>query len=231
MKSRISTLIWILSAVSKWHGTKWKRAKIYNLAEGSFIFSCRESHSGMLSTVATQGVFSPSSRLLEDEISAPVSPCCHSRVQIFRLVRRISIYPIYDTCVSVVRRRDDGDDSPRWTQFGRYSVSLSFPLNLFIRSPTRVRSINVYNAARSPSLFMPLESLYDWKKLTDYKLIKADQEGTEFSTDNGGDFFDLLHWFRRTRVELSGSWTRGSPYIFLIIYIISWLGSWSSNFF
>lgn len=127
--------------------------------------------------------------------------------------------------VSVVRRRDDGDDSPRWTQFGRYSVSLSLPLNLFIRSPTRVRSINVYNAARSPSLFMPLESLYDWKKLMDYKLIKADQEGTEFSTDNGGDFFDLLHWFRRARVDLPGSWTRGSPFTHF------WLVSWSSNFF
>lgn len=54
LKSRISTLICMLSGVSKWHGTKWKRAKIYNLAEGSFIFSCRESHSG---TVATQGAF------------------------------------------------------------------------------------------------------------------------------------------------------------------------------
>lgn len=38
---------------------------------------------------------SPPSRPLGDEISAPVSPCCHSRVQIFRLVRRISIYLSY----------------------------------------------------------------------------------------------------------------------------------------
>lgn len=66
-----------------------------------------------------------------------------------------------------------------------------------------MRSINVYDAACSSNLFVPLESLRDWKKLTDYKLIKADQEGTESSTDNGGDFFDLLHWFRRTRVDLS----------------------------
>lgn len=39
-------------------------------------------------------------RALGDDTSAPVSPCCHSRAQIFRLVRRISIYPIYDTCLS-----------------------------------------------------------------------------------------------------------------------------------
>jgi len=71
-----------------------------------------------------------------------------------------------------------------------------------------MRSINVYDAACSSSLFVPLESLCDWKKFTDYKFIKADQEGTESSTDNGGDFFDLLHWFRRTRVV--DSWTHGS---------------------
>lgn len=37
--------------------TKWKRAKIYNLAESSFISSCRESYSGILSVVAIRGAF------------------------------------------------------------------------------------------------------------------------------------------------------------------------------
>lgn len=77
--------------------TKYK-TKIYNLAESSFISSCRELHSGILSAVAIRRSFRLL-RALGDEISAPVSPCCHSRVQIFRLARRISIYPIYDTCI------------------------------------------------------------------------------------------------------------------------------------
>lgn len=51
------------------------------------------------------------------------------------------------------------------------------------------------------------------------KLIKADQEGTESSTDNGGDFFDLLYWFRRTRVDL-GSWTRGSSSTYSQLFIL-----------
>lgn len=36
---------------------KWKKAKIYNLAESSFISSCRESRSAILSAVATRGAF------------------------------------------------------------------------------------------------------------------------------------------------------------------------------
>lgn len=172
---------------------KWKGVKIYNLAESSFISSCRESHSGILSVAIFRGP-------LGDEVSAPVSPCCHSRVQIFRLVRRISIYPIYDTCG---RRRDDGR---RFAQLNTirsvFCFSSLFPLNLFYG--LQHASINVYNAARSPSLFMPLESLHDWKKPTEYKLIKAgryrvlDRQWRRL-------FFDLLHWFRRTRVDLSGS--------------------------
>lgn len=46
-----------------------------------------------------------------------------------------------------------------------------FPLNLFYG--LQHASINVYNAARLPSPFMPLESLHDWKKPTEYKLIKT----------------------------------------------------------
>lgn len=78
-------------------------------------------------------------------------PCCHSRAQIFRLVRRISIYPIYmfaipDVETTVANR-------PSWTQFGRYSVFFSFFFSLFVshlflRSP-RVRSIDVYDVARN----------------------------------------------------------------------------------
>lgn len=135
--------------------------------------------------------------------------------------------------VSAVRRRDDGGDSPSWTQFGRYSVSLflfpSPPLNLFygLQHACGRSTYTMPLARRAISLFffMPLESLHDWKKPTDCKLIKADQKGTESSTDNGGDFFDLLHWFRRTRVDLSGSWTRGSSstyYLYFLYFVFHW---------
>lgn len=77
------------------------------------------------------------------------SPCCHSRAQIFRLVRRISIYLIYMFPTSKRRRRIAQLNTIR-------SVLVFFSFFFFaiiLRSP-RVRSINVYDVkAQSPSSF------------------------------------------------------------------------------
>lgn len=69
----------------------------------------------------------------------------------------LSIYPIYDTCV----RRPTSRRRWRFAQLNTIRSVLCFsflppppqPPLIFLRSPTRVRSINVYDAARSPSLF------------------------------------------------------------------------------
>lgn len=87
---------------------------------------------------------SPSSWPLGDEISAPVSPCCHSRVQIFRLVRRISIYPIYDTCV----RRPTSRRRRRFAQLNtirsvlRFSFFLSPPPLLIYFTVSNTRAVD-----------------------------------------------------------------------------------------
>lgn len=140
----------------------------YNPAKSSFIFSCRE-YSGMLSTVATRGAVAFFVRPLGEEISAPVSPCCHSRAQILRLIRRIPIYPIYNTCspsdVETTRRRFAQLNTIRSVLC--FSILFFFPLFLFnccFTVSPRVRSIDVYDAARSRRaflFFMPLESLRD----------------------------------------------------------------------
>lgn len=136
-----------------------KRRK-YTISRRARSFPAVASCAQRYSRQSRHEELSPSSRPLGDEISAPISPCCHSRVQIFRLVRRISIYPIYDTCI----RRPTSRRRRRFAQLNTIrSVlcfsSFFFPLIYFMVSNTW--SINVYDAARSPSLYMPLESLND----------------------------------------------------------------------
>lgn len=147
---------------------------MYNLAKSSFIFSCPEprgARSGdVLSTVAMRGAAFAVFREVSsgDEVSAPVFPMLpFSRSNLFRLSVSSYIYlPYLHTCfvVPTSRRRR------RFAQLNTIrSVFLFFPsfifvclfvfffslLSLISRSP-RARSINVYDAARSPSLFNSL---------------------------------------------------------------------------
>lgn len=140
---------------------KWEKAKMHNLAESSFIFNCRESSSRIhpQQSQYEKSRLSPSSRPFGDEIWAPVLPMLpfsHSNLPTYSSY----IYLPY-LHVRRSRRRDDGGESPSWTQFGRYSVFFSFFLfAIILRSPL-VRSINVYDVAQSRSSFF-LESLHDY---------------------------------------------------------------------
>lgn len=87
------------------------------------------------------------------------SPCCHSRTQIFRLIRRISIYPIYMFAVPDV----ETTAANRPVEHNSVGTLFFFSFFLFaiiLRSPL-VRSINVYDVAQSRSSFF-LESLHDY---------------------------------------------------------------------
>lgn len=145
---------------------------MYDLAESSFIFSCRESHPRQSQEAPPLSLFRRLRGTSETRSRHQFSPCCHSRAQIFRLVRRISIYLIYMFPTSRRRRR-------RIAQLNTIRsvlVFFSFFFAIILRSP-RARSIDVYDAkAQSASFFCLLESLHD------YGLLKLfDREGTEFS--------------------------------------------------
>lgn len=90
-------------------------------------------------------------------------PCCHSRAQISS-----DLFVVYlSTLSTYMFRRSDVETTAAIRPVEHNSVGILFFLlsffflSLISRSP-RARSINVYDAARSPSLFNSLlESLYD----------------------------------------------------------------------
>lgn len=204
--------------------TEAKWAKTHNLAESSFIFNCRESSSRIhpQQSQYEKSRLSPSSRPFGDEIWAPVLPMLpfsHSNLPTYSSY----IYLPY-LHVRRSRRRDDGGESPSWTQFGRYSVFFFFfSFCNYFTVPARAVDQRIRCRSIAELFFFRVIA---WLQPTDYELIKAfpDQEGTEFSTDDGGDLSpDLLHWFRRIRADLPARERADLPFsppsfLFLIIF-------------
>lgn len=146
---------------------------MYDLAESSFIFSCRESHPRQSQEATPSLPFSPSSRHLGDEISAPVFPMLpFSRSNLPTCSSYIYLpylhVPDVETTTTANRPVEHNSVGTRFFFFFFFAIIL--------RSP-RARSIDVYDAkAQSASFFCLLESLHD------YGLLKLfDREGTEFS--------------------------------------------------
>lgn len=130
------------------------------------------------------------------------SPCCHSRAQIFRLVRRISIYLIYMFPTS--RRR-------RWriAQLNTIRSVLVFFLFFFaiIYGP-RARGRSTYTMWKLEWAFL------SFRVIAWLRPIKAFRSGRYRSSldRRRRPSSDLLHWFRRIRVDLTDSRMRGSSF-------------------
>lgn len=125
-----------------------KSERMYNLAESSFIFSCRESHPGILPAVAIRGSFAFFAAPRRRDLGTGFPMLPFSRSNLPTCSSYIYLPYLRYMCPTSRRRR-------RFAQLNTIRSVFCFPFlsPLIYFTGLQHASINVYNAARSPSLF------------------------------------------------------------------------------
>lgn len=128
------------------------------ISRSSFISSCRESRSGILSTVAIRGAFafaSPRRRYLST--SFPMLPFSRSNLP----TRSSYIYLPYLRYMFVVRRRDDGRRFAQLNTIRSVLRSILFSSPLFSPPPSLSLPLSLFSFSfLSPRPFLSLFSCF-----------------------------------------------------------------------